>query len=296
MKFRAHETFHIRKGWLNKGLYNVINEPGVFLGDVGNPMDVMGIGSNMVKSLRYWLQAAGLTEEPTHGKRNQSLTELGQVIYDNDPFFEEIGSLWLVHYMIASNEEDATSWYLFFNEFDHTEFTEEDFYSRLRKYVKMIDPEKMPADRAIYEDFRCVMGTYVKRTRSNGDKSDPEDNMECPLTELGLIDTVSGSAKNKYYRKINPKIESIPELIALAIIIKNANEKKEIKISSILSDKKGLGKTMNLDTITLINILYKLDNLGYLKVVRTAGLDIIKLSTDMSFIDCVKKYYEELNA
>lgn len=296
MKFRAHETFHIRKGWLNKGLYNVIQEPGVFLGDAGNPMDVMGIGSNMVKSLRYWLQAAGLTEEPNHGKRTQTLTELGQVIYNNDPFFEEIGSLWLVNYMIASNENDATAWYLFFNEFNQTEFTEEDFYSRLRKYVKMIDPEKMPADRAIYDDFRCVMGTYVKRNRSNGDKSDPEDNMECPLTELGLIDTVSGSAKNKYYRKINPKIENIPELIALAIIIDNAGENREIKISSILSDKNGLGKIMNLDTITLINILYKLDNLGYLKVVRTAGLDIVKLSTDMSFIDCVRKYYEELNA
>lgn len=296
MKFRAHETFHIRKGWLNKGLRNVIETPGVFIGDAGNPMDVMGIGSNMVKSLRYWLQAAGLTEEPNHGRRNQTLTELGQIIYEKDAYFEEIGSLWLVHYMISTNESDATAWYIFFNEFEQSEFTEDDFYSRTRKYVRMIDPEKMPSDRAIFEDFRCVMSTYVRRTRSNGEKNDPEDNIECPLTELGLIDTVSGSAKNKVFRKVNPKFESIPELIALAIIIKNANETDEIKISSILTDKNNLGRTFNLDTITMINLLYKLDSLGYIKVVRTAGLDVIKILTDMDFHSCVRKYYEELNA
>lgn len=296
MKFRAHETFHIRKGWLYKGLYNVIQEPGVFLGTAGNPMDVMGIGSNMVKSLRYWLQAAGLTSEPNSGRRNQTLTELGHIIYDNDPFFEEIGSLWIVHYMIVSNKNDATAWYIFFNEFEQTEFTEEDYYSNVRKYVSMVDPEKMPSDRAILEDFRCVTSTYVKRTRSNGNKSDPEDNIECPLAELGLIDTVSGSVKNKYFRKISPKSDSIPELIALAIILKNANGSKEIKFSSILSDKNSLGKTFSLDTITMMDILYKLDNLGYLKVVRTAGLDVVRIQTDMDFYGCIRKYYEELNA
>lgn len=26
---------------------------------------------------------------------------------------EEIGSIWLVHYMLSTNEEDATAWYIF---------------------------------------------------------------------------------------------------------------------------------------------------------------------------------------
>lgn len=57
MKFRAHDTFAIRKGWLNKGLRNIENAPDVFISKEKNPMDVLGIGANMVKSLRYWLQA-----------------------------------------------------------------------------------------------------------------------------------------------------------------------------------------------------------------------------------------------
>lgn len=90
-------------------------------------MDVLGIGANMVKSLRYWLQATGLTVEPNSGKRTQSLTTIGEIIYNNDPYFEETGSLWLVHYGLATNFEDATSWYLFFNEFQMQEFSEDDF-------------------------------------------------------------------------------------------------------------------------------------------------------------------------
>ena len=49
-------------------------------------MDVLGIGANMVKSLRYWLQATRLSEEPNAGKRNQSITDIGKIIYGNDDF------------------------------------------------------------------------------------------------------------------------------------------------------------------------------------------------------------------
>ena len=74
MKFRAHDTFFIRKGWLNKGMRNVKIDPAVFMGAKGNPMDILGIGANMVKALRYWLQAVNLTTEPNAGKREQSFT------------------------------------------------------------------------------------------------------------------------------------------------------------------------------------------------------------------------------
>ena len=45
MKFRAHDTFFIRKGWLSKGMKYVCNKPDVFVDKNDNPMDVLGIGS-----------------------------------------------------------------------------------------------------------------------------------------------------------------------------------------------------------------------------------------------------------
>ena len=103
MKFRAHDTFFIRKGWLSKGMKYVQQKPDVFVDRAENPMDVLGIGSNMVKALRYWLQAVGLTTEPRIGRRNQVFTELGNQIFAYDRYIEEIGTLQLLHYKLASN-------------------------------------------------------------------------------------------------------------------------------------------------------------------------------------------------
>ena len=54
------------------------------------PMDVLGIGNNMVKALRYWLQAVGLTQEPRSGRRDQTLTPFGTCVFTHDRFIEEL--------------------------------------------------------------------------------------------------------------------------------------------------------------------------------------------------------------
>lgn len=47
MKFRAHDTFFIRKGWLSKGMERVVAKDDLFVDKNENPMDVLGIGSNL---------------------------------------------------------------------------------------------------------------------------------------------------------------------------------------------------------------------------------------------------------
>ena len=44
----------------------------------------------------------------------------------------------------------------------------------------------------------------------------------------------------------------------------------------------------------MINILSELENKNYVQVVRTAGLDVLRIKTDMTFMECVNRYYEEL--
>ena len=159
MKFRAHETFAIRKGWLNKGLRNITLTPDVSISKENNPMDVLGIGSNMVKALRYWLVATNLTEEALQNKhRVQKFTGFGNQVFKNDRFMEEYGTLYLLHYMLSKNEEDATAWYFFFNEFNLSEFTREDFVAALQNYVSM--QGETVAIRSMAEDFACILNTY----------------------------------------------------------------------------------------------------------------------------------------
>lgn len=291
MKFRAHDTFFIRKGWIYKGIKNVINDPTVFMGVNGNPIDILGIGANMVKALRYWLQAVGLTAEPTSGKRTQTLTPLGEIVYEHDRYIEEIGTLWLLHYKLASNADDATAWYYFFNEFKLTEFSRDDLVVQLSSYVRL--SEGTVSERSLEDDFNCIISTYVPRMKSNPEKIKPESNIDCPLGELGLIDIIS--KKDRIYKKCTPKKNTLHPLILLAVILDNANGEKEIKISSIQNDKNNAGKIFNLDIITLVNLLSKIEILGYIKVIRTAGLDVIRIEKEMSFLECVQEYYTAIN-
>src|SRR5699024_10529653 len=98
--------------------------PCVFTDKTINSSDVFGLGVSMVKSLRYWLQAVGLTkEEKAKNQTRYVFTELGTIIDNYDKYMEEIGTLCLLHYKLATNIELATSWYYFFNEFAMHEFT-----------------------------------------------------------------------------------------------------------------------------------------------------------------------------
>ena len=67
--------------------------------------------------------------------REQHLTDLGACIYEHDRYLEELGTLYLVQYKLATNQENATAWYYFFNHFNMTEFSKEDFILQLQKYI-----------------------------------------------------------------------------------------------------------------------------------------------------------------
>ena len=291
MKFRAHETFFIRKGWINKGLRGVTRDGSIFISKKENPMDVLGIGSNMVKSLRYWLQAVGLTKEPAHGRRIQTLTELGQLIYEHDRYVEEMGTLQLIHYNLATNRELASAWYFFFNEFNMTEFTREDFIEAIQKWIAMQEDGENIATRSLADDFQCIVNTYLPRYKTNAAPVSPENNIDCPLGELGLVDVLT---QRKVYKKAIPSAESLNPYTMLAIISEQAKGREEVGLNELLTAPCNIGRLFNLDAITMLDALYRIEKLGVIKISRTAGLDVIRIIEQHSFLEWVERYYQEI--
>ena len=153
--------------------------------------------------------------------------------------------------------------------------------------------KNLPSERSVSDDYKCIINTYYQKHTS--EKINPEDNIGSPLTELGLIDFLYNKSGNRYYKKVMIKETLLPDLIALAIILKSSNGNKEIKISNLLNEHKSLGKAFNLDMVRIINILYRLEKKNYVKVIRTAGLDVVKILTDMDYDECVKEYYKILD-
>ena len=171
------------------------------------------------------------------------------------------------------------------------EITRESFISDIQSYISVEEPEIKVSEKSLGDDFDCIIKTYFK---SNSSDFNPESNFESPLTELGLIRLLD--KKNKIYSKMAPSFATINPLIILAIIIRENEKEKatDIKISKIEKDPGNIGKIFNLDKIQVAQYLDNLQNQGLIKVVRSAGLDIVKLQTKMSFIECIKKYYESL--
>lgn len=291
MKFRAHDTFFIRRGWLSKGMRNVDKKANIFIDKEERPMDVLGMGSNMVKALRYWMQAVGLTSEPPTGPREQNFTDLGDMVFEHDRYIEEMGTLYLLHYKLVSNEELATSWYYFFNEFMMMEFTKEDFVLAIQSYIKK--HAKSVAPRSLEDDFNCIINTYLPRYKLNSNKISPESNIDCPFAELGLVDILN--KKKKIYKKSAPLVNTIDVWVALAVISDQTKGRFEIPINELLTGKYNVGKIFNLDIINLIQLLQKIERTGKLNLIRAAGLDVIHIDKELTFKKCVDTYYNNID-
>ena len=81
IKLQGHEKFALREGWINKALKLLPDNADAFTRK--DATDLFGIGSNMVKSLRYWMRALGLTD--TTGTE---LSPTGKLIAKYDLYLE----------------------------------------------------------------------------------------------------------------------------------------------------------------------------------------------------------------
>ena len=90
--FARHETFHPRFGWLKKGFDLVVKDSGIFQRE--NAPVLLGVGKNMVRSIRYWCKTFKVIEE-------DRASEFGRKLFATegwDSFLEDPASLWLLHW------------------------------------------------------------------------------------------------------------------------------------------------------------------------------------------------------
>ena len=93
--FSGHESFPCRMLWPIKG-YDYIVEGNNF--NDSNSVVELGVGKNMVASIRYWLKVLGLTEQ-------DKLTSRANYLFDKengkDRYIESLGTLWLLHFLLV---------------------------------------------------------------------------------------------------------------------------------------------------------------------------------------------------
>lgn len=288
MRFGGHQTFHLRDSWLYKGI-NLLKSEGDIFGNVDVAMSALGVGANMVPSIRFWLEAVGFAVHDSKSKLKPS--QFANLINRFDPYFERAGTAWMLHYKLASNEDCASTWFWFFNRFGISEFTLDTAQQFLSRYISAAG-RKINSN-TIERDLHTLIRTYLT---SEDDRSEtPENSYASPLSVLHLIEkTESG------YRLNRPSIESVPVPIFGTILVdfwKNIGEPAEFRFDEALSKDCSPGKVLNLDQETLVGMLDVLVE-QYPKTFsykKSGGFFTLKLkSPDVPLL--LKDYYGEAHA
>lgn len=289
VKLKGNESFNFREGWLRKGMRCVKEDESLFSKD--NVMEQLGVGSKMVKSIRYWLQATGLCEEQYRNggrARAQVITEdFGEIIREKDPYFDDIFTLFLLHYHIVSNDVLCMPWNIFFNEFDGQDFTKENMISVCKELlIKKMEEGCTFSEKSFDDDCSSVVRMYM----NSGSIEDPEESLACPLASLGLLQK---SPRNKgAYCKAMPSRESLDKLAVLYVITCNLSEdKNSVSIDDLLNAPNNIGRVFNLSRVAINNYLDQLRISGYLTINRTAGLDMVYVESMMRPQDIMTEYY-----
>ena len=198
LKLKRHETFSIREGWIEKGIH-YINEDARSMSKE-NGTKVFGLGSNMVKSLRYWLAATKLASF-----RNGSayLEPLGRLILENDPYIDNNFTLWLIHLFLVTNEYDAPVFNAIFN-LDYSQFDKDFLLDRVPTKLSELGYDRVSSISSLESDISIFLKSYYSEDISN-----PENNMNCPLAKLNLFtceDKKIYSKKMPAFNKLNFRI------------------------------------------------------------------------------------------
>lgn len=209
--FSGHESFYCKSLWLKKG-YDFLTEGRSFLDD--DAVVRLGVGKNMVTSIRYWLKAFGLTV-------NDQPTELAQIIFSNeggDCFTEDVNTLWLLHYCLVHTQV-ASLYNLLFSDYqrEKKEFEKNTLDAYIQRKCNVPEQKNVYNSNTVNKD----MGVLLKNYFAPENFTAMED-FSALLIGLNLLRRVD---KDTYAFNETSTSAIAPEIILYAILdSKNEND------------------------------------------------------------------------
>lgn len=227
-RFSGHETFACRYAWLPKAAQQVSRDSTLLTPSrEDDAMVMLGVGKNMVRSIRFWGEAFGILKPTQQGHQ---VTDFGQeLLLDEkkghkpcDPYLEDIQTLWLLHWKLSTSvEQPVFAWDFLLSRFHEPELTASSVYEAIKKATQSLDKEL--SESTLEQQFEIFLHTYVPTRGRKGEVR--EDNLDCPLVELGLLELVGtrpsrrGSIRDEaaYVFRRESKPEISPELFAYCV-------------------------------------------------------------------------------
>ena len=277
--FSGHESFPCKSLWLKKG-YDFVVEGNDF--NCPEAVIGLGVGKNMVASIRFWLRAFGIIE-------NDEITWLGNYLFDEnngkDKYLEDIATLWLLHFNLVFSEE-ATLYKMFFcgvqRERTHFEREQVQTYVKLR----MVEASKMTMfnPNTVKKDIAVLLQNYAlpRKPLSNEDFSSL-------LIDLDLIR--QNSEGKVYYFNVDGKRKVTNEIFLYGLLkLKEREGDNTISFDTI---QENVGLVFCMQDYETIQMLKQLagEYSQYFTYSDVAGIKQVQFTNNLEIIQVLDNYY-----
>jgi hypothetical protein len=290
--FGRHESFALRFGWLTKGAQALMSGDPVF--EAEDATVRLGVGKNMVSSIRYWLQATRMIERSESG---WTLTKIGELIFDDDgcdPYLEDEATIWLLHWLIASNSELATTWWWFFNRFHKPEFTGAELTTALQDFAK--DKVKGHTSASTLKSDSEVLRRMYVRSAPRG-QAQLEEALDSPLSVLGLVTELPDS--HSFESRPGQRQGLPPMILGFAVLeLLEALGDSQLPVSDLMYGPTGypaLGAVFRLSEGALLGKLERLVRAmpDVLALRETAGIHQLYRVGDCTPLQMLQAHYDD---
>lgn len=293
--FGRHESFALRFGWLTKGFRELERDEkeGTMVFSDEDSVVRLGVGKNMVSSIRHWMRAARLIDVKPG---EIETTKIGKYLFSSvdgkDPYLEDEATIWLIHWLISTNPECATSWFWFFNKYHKPEFVGQEAATALLDFAKEnIEAKYSPG--TVKKDCAVLLRSYIQGKSSSANTI--EDNLDSPLS---LIRLVTYSPETKSYSSSLSSHDSLPLGIfgyAITDLLQTMGV-REIAVENLMYSNSGYpapGLVFRLSETEFIRKLELLVNYipNVMKLDETAGIHQLYLLEDIDPFTYLDTHY-----
>ena len=229
----------------------------------------MGISIRRVENLCSMATAFGLIRS-----KMLTPTELGLVIHQYDPFLDDLGTLWLLHYLVGSNERHVV-------------------WNRL---VNQVIPENDRFSTAIARPYFDDLSQFYSESSMNKHLRKEMGAVWNAYTEQALryLNYVCAESDQVYVRG-DP--EPVPPQVFCAAVLsyrdRFAPKAVTLDVPLLAKATNSPGRVFGLTERQVRDLLEEVKRLGYLYVETRADLDQVRFREDYDFLSVIRRYYEE---
>ncbi len=180
-RFSGHETFACRFAWLPKAVRLIGTAPNALQDDERSILE-LGLGKNMVRSLRFWLEAFGVAS----GRGGTwALLPFGEAVFGAeglDPYLERVETQWLLHWQISTTIENPLfAWRHILYRRMRLDFTRSELLNEMRVEGQRLGYDH--SDVTLLQHADVFLHSYLGSLSSTS----PEDALDGPLVDLGVV-------------------------------------------------------------------------------------------------------------